>query len=202
MEELKDLEAICEPDERMRHMVLLDEAKSEIRSLTFQDIYAAAKATKLHAGVPLEVRSHFETARNLFVYSWFFYPFNVAAQLHAFLTAERALKERAGTSKGGFRRLLRMAVAKGWIRDKGFSGFEANRLWGINRGLIGESETSEVRSYSDVLVEVLPFMRNELAHGDTVLHYRGAQYLGLCAELINQLFDQTREESTKEGRTD
>lgn len=190
MEVLKDLEAISEPDDRMNCMVLVDHASGEIRPLRLGDIYATAETIKLHMGVPEEIRSHFETARNLFVYSWFFYPFNVAAQLHAFLSVEFALKVRAGMQCGGFRRLLKRAVAEGWISDKGFSGVEDWRLRGMNRALNGEkAEASEVKTYSQVLIEVLPYLRNELAHGSTMLHNRGAEYVGICAEFINQLFD-------------
>jgi hypothetical protein len=166
-------------------------ATREVSPLGLQDIYAVAEETKLHNGVPEDIRSHFETARNLFVYSWFFYPFNVAAQLHAFITAKFTLRTKAGRfrSKKTFRPLLQRALAEGWISDKGFSGFESWRLRGMNRALRDQHESAEVTSYSQTLVEVLPSMRNDLTHGSTTLHYRGDEYLGICAELINQLFD-------------
>ena len=199
MERLKHFDSLCESDDRMQVMAVVDAAVGEIRPLTLQDIYAVAEATKLHDGVPEEIRSHFETARNLFVYSWFFYPFNIAAQFHGFLSVEFALKTKAGTQKGGFSRLLRQAVTEGWICDKGFSGFDAWRLRGMNHALTGYAESPEVKTYSQVLAEVLPYLRNDLAHGSTTLHYRGAEYLGICAELINQLFEEaaTRRRATR-----
>jgi len=48
------------------------------------------------------------------------------------------------------------------------------------------------RSYCDALVKALPFLRNELAHGTTMLHEQGALQVRICAELINQLFPSTQ----------
>lgn len=203
MEKLKKLKDVCVPDERMQHLVVFDNAKGAFRQLMLQDLYAVAEATELNEGVPVDIRSHFETARNLFVYSWFFYPFNVAAQLQAFASAEFALKTKAGSTRSaevgrrrsrhqrppGFAQLLKTALAQGWISDQGFSHFESWRLRGISRVMGKGSESPEVKSYTQTLVEVLPCLRNDLAHGSTTLHYRGAEYLGICAELINQLFE-------------
>jgi len=154
-------------------------------------------------------------ARNLFAYSWFVYPFNVAAQLQAFASAELALKTKAAatkqTSAGGIKRprrrekregfgyLLRIAIDQRWISDSGFTHLESWRLRGMNRVLGSEPEVSEVKSYSQILVEILPVLRNDLAHGSTTLHYRGAEYLGICAELINQLFDPPQQEAPTEA---
>ena len=47
------------------------------------------------------------------------------------------------------------------------------------------------REHCDALVKALPFLRNELAHGTTMLHEQGALQVRICAELINQLFPST-----------
>jgi hypothetical protein len=145
MEQLKPLNEICQADARHQYSVVLDNSLGDFRPLSLEDVYDIAERINLHDGVPDRIRTHFQTARNLYVYSWFYYPFNVTAQLHAFLSAEFALKVKSGAQTGGFRRLLKRA---------------------------------------------LPYLRNELAHGSTMLHNRGAEYLGICAELINQLFDE------------
>ena len=105
MEELKKFEEICEPDERQKHFALFNESRTEIRPLTLQDIYDTAESIKLHEGVPEDIRNHFETARNLLVYSWFYYPFNVVAQLHAFASAEYALRTKASVNPATSKRL-------------------------------------------------------------------------------------------------
>lgn len=100
MEKLKNLEDVMAADERMQHLVVFDDTSGEFRPIALRDLHSVADATALHDGVPEDIQSHFETARNLFVYSWFFYPFNVAAQLQAFSSAEFALKTKAAASKG------------------------------------------------------------------------------------------------------
>lgn len=48
----------------------------------------------LLGSVPYAVRVHFETAKNLYLYSWFVYRFYPVAEKHALATLEFALRER------------------------------------------------------------------------------------------------------------
>src|SRR5438874_1938288 len=106
MEQLKLLNEICQADARHQCSVVLDDGMGNFRPLSLKDVYDVAERINVHNGVPDMIRTHFQTARNLYVYSWFYYPFNVAAQLHGFLSAEFALKVKSG-ERGGFRRLLK-----------------------------------------------------------------------------------------------
>jgi hypothetical protein len=149
----------------------------------------------LHDGVPEEIRSHFATARNLIVYSWFYYPFNVSAQLSAYISVEFALKHRSGKlgTTISFSQLLKQAVEVGWIIDKGFSHptGRLERIRRMNEAYPAELRTPEpalIREYCDALVKRLPFLRNDLAHGSSFLWEAGASQVRVCAELINQLF--------------
>jgi hypothetical protein len=194
MEELKKFEEICEPDARQQLCVIFDDDLRQFRPLSLKDIYDIADSIKLHEGVPEDIRSHFEMARNLYVYSWFYYPFNVAAQLQAFATAEYALRIRANMNavlrnKPGFKGLLRMAVNQGWISDEGFSHIEFARMQAIGNMLAANREQRRIKTYCQALMETLPHFRDELAHGSSMLHNEGAIYLAICAELINQLFE-------------
>ena len=94
MEELKKFDDLTMPDERQKAFAIINRASGQYRSRTLQDIYQSASDIKLHSGVPEAVRTHFATAQNLLVYSWFFYPFNVTAEFLAYVTIEFALKER------------------------------------------------------------------------------------------------------------
>jgi hypothetical protein len=195
VEELKKLEEVCEPDERQSHQAVFDEKINTFRPLTLRDIHSIAESIRLHHGVPADLRDHFKMARNLYVYSWFYYPFNVAAQLHASITVEFALKIKAGidiySSKRtpSFKTLLKRAVNEKWITDEGFSHIQSERLQAIGTSLTEGTEENELRTYCDALREVLRYFRNELAHGSNMLHNRGGAYMKICAELINQLFD-------------
>ncbi|MGK5023128.1 hypothetical protein [Janthinobacterium sp. RB2R34] len=48
----------------------------------------------LSADVPDEVRIHFETGRNLFVYAWYVYRFNMVAEQHILASLEMAARIR------------------------------------------------------------------------------------------------------------
>ncbi len=196
MESLKKFEEICQKDPRQDAFSVLDPRHRGIfRKRTVEDFHQTAESISLHDGVPEEIRSHFATARNLIVYSWFYYPFNVAAQLSAYVSVEFALKHRSGKlgRKSSFSQLLKNAVKKGWISDKGFSHPKARleRIRRMNATCPPELRASEpalVREYCDALAKSMPFFRNDLAHGSSFLWEAGASQVRACAELINQLF--------------
>jgi len=200
MESLKKFDEICQKDPRQDAFVVMD-AKSPgvFRKRTIEDFYRRTQRISLHEGVPPKIRSHFETARNLIIYSWFYYPFNVTAALCAYTSVEYALRIKAGKLSGrpSFRRLLRKAVEKNWIRDEGFSHVKRKHdsLRAYNEGLppdfqIPESELAQ--EYCKNLTKSLPFLRNELAHGSSMLHERGVFTVQICADLINQLFPKPK----------
>src|SRR5438046_3200701 len=93
MENLKPFEEICQKDVRQDSFAVMDANHAGIfRKRTLEDFYRTAEHISLHDGVPEKVRSHFATARNLIVYSFFYYPFNVTAQFLAFVSVEYALR--------------------------------------------------------------------------------------------------------------
>src|SRR2546421_1491502 len=59
---------------------------------TQRDLHADVADLNLNANVPDDVVIQFDTARNLFVYSWFSLRFVQVAQRHAYSTVEFALK--------------------------------------------------------------------------------------------------------------
>jgi hypothetical protein len=84
-------------------------------------------------------------------------------------------------------------VDTGLITDGGFSipKRRAERVREDNEGLPADFQTPEpalLREYSNVLTHNIPYLRNQLAHGTTMLHHHGASTVRICAELINQLF--------------
>ena len=193
MESLKPLAEITESDVRHKVVVTMDALGGIFRTPTLEGFHRRAASIELHPGVPEAIRSHFETARNLILYSWFYYPFNVTAQLTAYTTVEYALRTKFNDRKTPLAKLLKQAVDSGLIRDQGFSVpvRKAAAIRESNEGLPPEFQYPEpplIREYSDVLTQTIPFLRNELAHGTTMLHNYGAFTVRICAELINQLF--------------
>lgn len=158
MERLKRLEDICQPDERNQHRVDIDHSTGAVTPTTVESIYVLVEDIKLSAGVPDEVRSHFEVARNLAVYSWFVYSFHEVAVMQAMASLEMAARAKTGEAKTPFKNLL----------DKLFPGRE------LAPGLsLGKAVT---------------YFRNELAHGSTMLMGQSIMFLQRCSELINELY--------------
>src|SRR6266446_10771504 len=126
MEELKKLSDVTGPDERQKAFAVIDSTSGQFRALTFLDVYQDTATITLHDGVPDVIRSHFATAQNLLVFSWFFYPFNVTAEFLAYVTVELALKELFKTEvrangERSFKALVKLAVTRGLVRDEGFT---------------------------------------------------------------------------------
>lgn len=195
METLKQFDEICQKDPRQDFLRIISLVDGTTRKQTLEDFYKRAEKIRLHDGVPEKIRSHFETARNLVIYSWFYYPFNVTAELCAYTSVEYALKTRNGTpsSKLSFKSLLQKAVEEKWICDEGFSHVKRRREnWrAYNESLPPEfqqPESSMLDEYCKNLTKSLPHLRNTLAHGSSMLHEKGGMTVQICADLINQLF--------------
>lgn len=174
METLKPLANVTNVDVRNTYFVVTS-ADTFARKLTLEEIHSIVASITLHEGVPEGIRSHFAQAQNLAIYSWFYYPFNVTAQFMGFVSVELALKQRLN-SKASFKHLIRKAVDGGLINDNGFA-------------IAVHREPSSV-SYVETLAEVMPDLRNRLAHGSSMLHNNSLSSLRICADFINQLFVQ------------
>ena len=124
---LKPLDNICDPDPRHKGFVISDEDVNNFRQITLQDYHYYISAIKLNENVPEKIRNHFDTTRNLLLYSWYVYRFATVAELQAFSSVEFALKEKVKlcniTNKrsSGLKNLLNIAKEEGWIKDEGFS---------------------------------------------------------------------------------
>jgi len=208
MESLKELSEITEPDVRQKCFVILDLVKGISRPFTLEDFHRSAASIELHSGVPEKIRSHFETARNLIIYSWFYYPFNVTAQLAAYTTVEFALRTKYQDRKTTFKNLLERAVNSGLVSDRGFSipTTKATRIKEHNRNRPPDFRFPEIQivdAYSKQLIHSLRFLRNKSAHGSTMLHNHGPGTVRICAEFINQLFPHpapAKQSTKKESR--
>jgi len=178
MEKLKKLDEIKFPDRRTTVFILIDRQTGKKRDLLLEDIYEDVESIQLHGGVPDDVRSQFNVARNLAIYTWFCYAFHQVSEIKAYSTLEMALRVKFGGGKNGFKKLLIEAVNSGLIKDRGFRH--------IREGL----EDTNSTSYVGRLPEIMPKLRNDLAHGSTMLHPGSYMNLQICADFINQLFTE------------
>lgn len=192
METLKPLAEITEPDFRNQIKVFINQRTGETRRNTLKDMHDAVSDLRLGADVPENIQTQFAVAQNLAVYAWFCYRFHMTAELQALATIEFALRLRlqpATENERHFKTMLRTAVKKGLIKDGGFHYFPVPPS--KKQTVVTKSGPKVVDSYSELLVELLPSMRNDLAHGATTLFDGAAGMLRIAADLINQLFAGT-----------
>ena len=186
MEQLKPLDQVLEADERNRYF----------RGVSLEWLHSVALDMPLNASVPEPVQNQFAIARNAYVYSWFFYPFQAAALLYSFLAIELALQHRvkhanpamfAGPREPTLYPLLEYALRERWVLDLGF------RRIPLNAGVADHiakryPSIPEDQRYSYNLLDVLVSLRNDLAHGEFMLAPAMGSLLARGAEVINQLF--------------
>jgi hypothetical protein len=175
------------------------------RKKCLEDQHAEAAAQELIETTPRDVWQHFETARTVYVYSFFSYRLHHVADMHALASLEFALKTRFAQQGRNLAPLLKRGIDEGLLLDSGM------RLWARResarerqcrdeaewpeelRKLFGTAQSSpfvrDNQSYVRHLGRELPKFRNDLAHGSTYLYPQGALILELCCDLINQLFE-------------
>ena len=175
LEKFKLLSKITEPDSRNQHYVVTNTKTGESRPMTIEDVYQSVKSISLSESVPDSIKSQFNVAKNLAVYSWFSYSFHQIAEMKAYSVVEAALKMKLGTHKNGFRGLIKKAVNTGLIKDSGFQHIKSDE---------------ESVQYSSQLPGLMSGFRNNLAHGSTKLYPGSVTDLRICADFINQLFNK------------
>lgn len=171
----------------------------------------------LSADVPDEVRMHFETGRNLFVYAWHVYRFNMVAEQHILASLEMAVRLRLASFTGdepprGLAKLLHAASANGLIAnerlsDRGERALEMARdrhrraeirrmnEEGLNHCVVDYTnvQLTEAELQFDWIgrfITALPQLRNMHAHGTDNLRPNVGRSFDFVCELINQLFNQ------------
>lgn len=174
MEEFKLLASLTNPDERNLYWAVIDRSTGASRRLELEDIYNSVFEISLDEIVPEDIRSQFNVAKNVAVYSWYCYPFHQVCEMKAYSTVEFALKQRL-EKNSPFPKLITKAINLGLINDAGFSHL---------RKPVDEASVE----YSRSLVEIMPKLRNGLAHGSTTLRPGAVKTLRICADFINQLY--------------
>lgn len=89
---LRTLGQLQLPDARMAHLAVRHD--SAFRAITQEDRYESVAVLALDEAVPSDVRIHFDTARNVYLYAWYVYRFHVVAEQQVLATLELALRTR------------------------------------------------------------------------------------------------------------
>lgn len=174
MEEFKSYDSLTEPDERNSFWCVIDNDSGDTRPLSLEDVYHSISSVSLDSTIPDDIASQFNVAKNVAAYSWYCYPFHQVCEMKAYATVEYALKQRLDR-QWPFPKLIKKSISWGLIKDKGFSHLK-------------ESMNEDSIEYSKSLIEIMPALRNGLAHGGTTLHPGSVSTLRICADFINQLY--------------
>jgi hypothetical protein len=212
-EQLKPLAEITSPDPRSRGSDFFGTPPT-FREKALEDHYGQLVDLELHRGVPRDIWEHFETARTVYLYSWYAYRLTHVAELHALASLEFALREKLkpdGKSPG-LGRLLGTAVEEGLIQDRdlrrwqrmqrarerarrqqdmideGFRKVIGDPNWNSQQAPDPPPGPADPQGFVKRLAKGLPKYRNELAHGSFRLTPEGTAFLELCCDLINQLW--------------
>jgi len=205
----KSLDEVYSPHPNQHLFGVLDTASGEVRPKTIEDHYAAIERVSLLRHVPETIRVSFDTARNLFLYSWFVWRLLPVASLYAYITLEYALGIRARgsmssdeTAPRGLGPLLELALSRQWVVVEELSQYrridraqkQALERW---RSIFEEEElvlnwAPQVNpdSYARQISQAIPALRNELAHGTEYLSPSALSTLELCRDMILQLFPE------------
>jgi len=210
-DEFKPLDQIILPDVRQQSWGHL-KPDGTIRKVQLADLHHRMSGVTVNSSAPQDVRTAFDTARNLFLYSWFVYRFVTVAELQAYAALEFALGRRIEIDKlsevRGLARRFDLAIKRGWLRAEGIrrcqrsavarKDYEETHGQLLREYLAAEgavlnepnkkTEPEYAFEYLHNLKGSIPKLRNYVAHGEPMLHNGAAVTLEICCDLINQLF--------------
>ena len=197
MNSLKPFDKLFIPDGIQGSYLLVNRETGAARQKTLRDHYSEIEEIGLLPEVPEEIRVHFDTARNLYLYNWFVYRFGPVAELHAIASVEFALKIKSGKKRACLKKLLNDAIQKKWIQDGGFKYYPVSQETLIQRTAADshrppknehDPDSDNLQAYCKILADSLPYFRNTFAHGSKIIYPTGVATLAICADIINQLF--------------
>jgi hypothetical protein len=189
MENFKPFDDLFEADDRNLHFGL--------EKPTLRRHYDLIAEICLNDYVDEDVRSYFNSIKNLCVYAWCDYSLYALCEFLSTTAIELALNLRLGHSdpkqrKPGLRKALEEARNKGLLTDDGFEVVRRqrsiNQLWEDRPD--DHHDESNTR-YVDILIQTLPFLRNHYSHPDyhpVRLPADARSSLRLTAEIINQIY--------------
>lgn len=169
MEKFKSLEELTEMDEKHRLMGLVC---GSIPNLEGMHIFLSKEV--LNEETPDEIKGQFNVAKNMALYSYYFYALAPEVHLKTYSIIEHALRIKANPKKPMMlKALINHAVAQRWISDSGFRHIKTS---------------SSDNEWCKSMVETIPSLRNSKAHGSTMLVGDCLHHISSCADFINQLF--------------
>jgi len=187
MEDVKTKATLHTPDIRRTMMVIENRKTGTQRPFTFEDIEARVSDIAIPAGAPDQVKDLLVTAKNLLLYSWYYYPFSMSASLQAAAALEQALRLRLNaTERDTLSFLLGEAVKKKLLTTAGFKRWTQWRE--AFARMHAKSGKPQKHNLAKLLSKTLPRFRNALAHGNPFVDDSGFLHLDIVCEAIEQLY--------------
>ncbi|MEW6688063.1 MAG: hypothetical protein AB1452_03120 [Pseudomonadota bacterium] len=197
---LKPLHEVLEPDPWWDAFVMFD--GKEFRKRRLEDHHAFIAGIELSDSVPANVRLLFDSARNAYLYSFFAHRLLMVADLHAHVSVEFALREKAAVAgrkvseRWGMSRLFKLAIAQKWIVDAGFTVHRRNeaarkerlKMYAELDPKIEYQPPADSQAYCRILADSFPGLRNMHAHGSEAIYPSVLGTFEIAADLIHQLF--------------
>jgi hypothetical protein len=210
-DDLRPLQALFVPDPRQESSAAVDDSTGSMRPKTIEDHFGTIEPLVLSSIVPSSTRILWNTARNLYLYSWFIWRFLPVSEFYGYAALENALRQKCDQEnsfpKSRNRKLvytlaslLKYALSEGWINVESLDTYEhikRARSRTLDRALriMGDEKSAEAwvpdfspSIYRAQLESSLPFVRNELAHGASTLSPTVHSSLIQCHDLIQHLF--------------
>ena len=192
MERLKPLDQILLPDSLSASYIKVNRETMESRPVVIKDHHDRLSAICLDDAVPNQVKSYFETVKNICLYGWFVDAFYTVALFLSLAAIEMALRikfqQEDPERRWKFPQLISEARKRGLITDDGFPSAKARYEYMKE---IDPSIGPPVADYCLFLEKELPKLRNLFAHPE-IDNNVGPAYayplLITSMEFINQLF--------------
>lgn len=216
-EALKALNGVYDPDPRNLHFEYFDPNTQCYHPYRLDKFHKEISKIELQDCVPEDIRIFFETAKNLYLYSWFVYRFFNVSEHQALCCLEYALREKYGEAvqekiarKPTLYPLLKHAIEKNHIENSDFAVWQCRvQMAAENRHqielirrmqqenldeiIIDESSITVTEEdmkydYLSVLQETLPKIRNTYAHGSSMLFSQSLHTFDIVSTIINRIY--------------
>ena len=169
MEELKSLEELTQMDEKHWLMGAVSGSTPSLKGM-----HEFLSSEILCNEAPNEIKDQFNVAKNMALYSYYFYALAPEVHLKTYTLIEYALRIKANSNKRlMLKALIELAIKEKWIDDSGFRHI---------------NDPSPSNEWCREMIKVVPSMRNSQAHGSNMLQGDCLHHISVCADFINQLF--------------
>jgi hypothetical protein len=206
MQEFKNLDDVFEPDAAMRVFSYLDSESVDWKQWDLKETHRRLSELFIEEYVPEDVRSYFNSIKNILLYSYFHYGFIPIAAFLATTAVEMALrtfypwkpkstKDRRDTRS--FHSLFQKVIVEGRVKEEDFTWLPKERakvqqIWDEYERATGNVVKPCQEPYEQVLLKSLVFTRNYFAHpafAHSLITFEMAfDSVRPCADVINQIF--------------